>query len=128
MIKYTKQAVDKELLKFGMSNTWSNNKKRKFILEIFETWNAKTTALHDREELKEAEAVLELCATALAIYKSKPHKRKYTKTVKKKSVKKKRKPRKKKAVKKSDNGGCLVPIVMLLSSASLFIFCILYFF
>ena len=101
MIKYTKQDIDKELLKLGMSNTWSSNKKRKFILEIFEKWNGKIISLHDKEELKEAEEILELCGAAMTIYKSKPHKRNYKKT----TTKKKTKTTKKKTKKSGDGEG-----------------------
>ena len=109
MIKYTKQDIDKELLKLGMSNTWSSNKKRKFILEIFEKWNGKIISLHDKEELKEAEEILELCGAAMTIYKSKPHKRNYKKTTTKKktkTTKKKTKTTKKKTKKSGDGEGC----------------------
>tara|TARA_B100000700_G_C14875290_1_gene775357 strand:+ start:717 stop:1070 length:354 start_codon:yes stop_codon:yes gene_type:complete len=96
--KYTKEEIYNKL---GISHTWSDNKKRKFITDTFRRWNARSIVRNDEESLKEAKEMMEYCAAAMLLHKPKPHKRNYKKTI----TKKKRKTTKKKTKKSGDGEG-----------------------
>ena len=144
MSKYTKREIDEKL---GIDDSFTREKKRKIIRDLFRKWNARTNLYHStQEELKEAQIMLNYCGAGMELYKSKKsHKRKYKKIIaippsndtefnriyqsalkSKKKILTPQTKRKKKVVKEASNSGCLIPIAISLSSFGLLIWMLIF--
>ena len=115
-MKYTEKEIN-DLL--SIKPSWSLEKKQKSIKRSFRKYNGQTNTATTQKQLDNAEKMLEVCAQAIQIYKEPAHKRNYTK----------KKPAIKYTPKKTTsnkNDGCLIPIVISLSSFGLLIWIIIY--
>ena len=109
-MKYSKNELN-DLL--SIKSSWSLEKKQKSIKRSFRKFNGQTNTATTQKQLDDAEKMLEVCAQAIQIYKEPVHKRNYQKkVVKKRQV---AKPTAKK------NDGCIIPIIISLSSFGLLI-------
>ena len=137
MSKYTKKEIDNKL---SLSYWLSNEEKRKIIRDLFREWNSRTNLSHiTKEDLKEAETMLDFCAAGMELYKSKkPHKRNYKKkTFISSSYKRKTPPLHNKTYdynykskssgpkNSSSSSGCMIPIIISLSSLVLILLIII---
>tara|TARA_Y100001970_G_scaffold280988_1_gene390876 strand:- start:1598 stop:1990 length:393 start_codon:yes stop_codon:yes gene_type:complete len=127
-MKYTKKEIDGLL---SLNTEWTNERKQKQIKKLFKKFNARTNTSTSQKEIDNAERMMEICAEATLVYKSPAHKRNYRKfsTISKNKVKPKKKPTRKYTPKKTTsnkNDGCLIPIVISLSSFGLLIWIIIY--
>jgi hypothetical protein len=115
-VKYTKKEID-DLL--SLQSSWTLEGKQRSIKRSFRKFNGQTNTATTQKKIDHAEMMMEVCAQAMQTYKEPPHKRNYQK-----KVKPKKKPRKKYVAKKTtpnNNGGCLIPIAISLSSFGLLI-------
>ncbi len=114
-MKYTKKEIDGLL---SLKSEWTTDQKQKQIKKLFKKFNALTNTSNSQKEIDNAERMMEICAEAILVYKSPAHKRNYQKKVVKK-----------RQVAKStveQNDGCIIPIIVTLSSFGIFIWLILY--
>ncbi len=126
MSKYTKREIDNKL---SLRYSLSDKEKRKIIRDLFREWNSRTNLSHiTKHELKTAETMLDYCAAGMELYKSKkPHKRNYKKKVFISSSNIARKRASKKTLTKNtkQNTGCMIPIIISLSSLVLILLTII---
>tara|TARA_B100001057_G_scaffold364405_1_gene367221 strand:- start:536 stop:889 length:354 start_codon:yes stop_codon:yes gene_type:complete len=114
-MKYTKKEIDSLL---SLNTDWTDERKQKQIKKLFKKFNALTNTSSSQKEIDNAERMMEICAEATLVYRSPAHKRNYQKKVVKK-----------RQVTKStveQNDGCIIPIIVSLSSFGIFIWLILY--
>ncbi len=107
-MKCTKKEIDGLL---SLNTDWTDERKQKQIKKLFKKFNARTNTSTSQKEIDNAERMMEICAEATLIYKLPSHKRNYQK-----KVVKKRKVAKPAA---KQNDGCIIPIIISLSSFGL---------